>query len=328
MQSMEYRPLLSVIVAAYNTSKYIQKCLDSIIYQSCSDIEVIIVDDGSTDKTPQICDSYSAQDSRVKVIHQENHGLIFSRLTGAKYSSGDYIMFVDSDDWADLDMCKKLLTKAVNTNADLVVCDYIIWGNNTEKYTKCEPPCSADDLLHKIVQWKFPSVLWNKLYKRELAIKSIERCLGGGNISEDFLISVSCLLFSPTIAYVPEGLYFYNRNVESSLVLKLSSLGKSLYEGSNNVNRVYALLADKGIFEEYKYDFYRLILNIKTYLLNEGRVKEARSIYPEAHKEIIVFYPITNPLRWIYYGALNWGTLGWWCFCFFKFMKKHLIARV
>lgn len=324
---MEKSPLLSVIVAAYNTSNYIQKCLDSIIKQSYTNIEVVLVDDGSTDNTPQICDLYSAQDSRVKVIHQENYGVIYSRFTGANVCSGDYIMFVDSDDWIDLDICAKLLHKAEAANAEVVICDFMTICNNTKKVTKCQPPSSTKELLHAILQSRFPHTLCSRIYKRDIVLKALERCSGGGNISEDLLISVSCILYNPTIAYVPEALYYYNRDVESSLVLKLSSLGKSFYYGKDNIDMVHSLLVDEGLYEEYKYDFYHIIFEIKIYLLNEGRIKEARSIYPEAHKEIIVFYPISNPLRWFYYVALNWGTLGWWYFCFFKSLKKHFYCK-
>lgn len=321
------RPLISIIVPVYNTSKYLRKCLDSLVGQSYTNIELILVDDGSTDNSLQICNAYSAVDSRIKIFHQSNQGSVAARQTGIDNCGGDYVMFVDSDDWVNIDVCSKLLGKAEDTNADLVVCDFFNCNKNVDKYTCCNPETSSLKQLHKVISWQYPPVLWNRLYKREVAIKSLTNCTIGDDIAEDFLISISCLLLSPSTAYVPEALYYHNRDVETSLVFNLSSLGKSLLAGINNIDKVYSLLKDTGLFEEYKYDFYRLVLNIKTYLLLEGRIKEAREIYFEAHQDVRVFYAISNPYRWFYYAALNWGWLGEQCFKIYTSIKS-LIKRI
>lgn len=112
---------VSVIVPVYNTEKHLHRCVDSLIKQTLSDIEIILVDDGSTDKSGIICDDYAAQDARVHVIHQQNGGVSSARNTGLAAASGEFIGFVDSDDWVELEMYESLYNAMENT--DIVLCD-------------------------------------------------------------------------------------------------------------------------------------------------------------------------------------------------------------
>lgn len=115
------KKLISVIVPVYNTSMYLRQCLDSIKNQTLKDIEVIVVDDGSTDDSPAICDEFS-DDSRFRIFHNKNIGVSETRNFGIKEAHGEYCMFVDSDDWLDCTMCEDLLNEAVRSNFDLVIC--------------------------------------------------------------------------------------------------------------------------------------------------------------------------------------------------------------
>lgn len=112
--------LISIVVPVYNVEKYLVRCLDSIINQSIREIEIILVDDGSTDISGDICDKYALQDERIKVIHKENGGLVSARQAGIKVASGQYIGFVDSDDWIESNMFQSLYKEAVLNNADAV----------------------------------------------------------------------------------------------------------------------------------------------------------------------------------------------------------------
>lgn len=116
-------PIMSVLVAAYNVEKMIDRCMQSLISQSMQDIEIIVVDDGSTDETGNICEKYSKLDNRVKIIHHsKNKGLPMARKTGLKSAKGHFIKFVDSDDWCEPNMCECLYKIAVKQNADIVFC--------------------------------------------------------------------------------------------------------------------------------------------------------------------------------------------------------------
>lgn len=115
---------VSVIVPIFNTSRYLRKCLDSLAHQTLTAIEFILVDDGSTDDSGKICDEYASKDSRFRVIHQSNGGSAVARQTGLDAARGEYTIVCDSDDWVEPDMYEKLYRKAVETDADMVLCGY------------------------------------------------------------------------------------------------------------------------------------------------------------------------------------------------------------
>ena len=117
-------PKISVIVPVYKVEKYIHKCVDSILNQAFSDIEVILVDDGTPDRCGEICDAYGEQDSRVKVIHKENGGLSDARNAGMPHASGEYIIFIDSDDYIDVNMYEELLAAISSYVVDLVYSNF------------------------------------------------------------------------------------------------------------------------------------------------------------------------------------------------------------
>ena len=126
--------LISVIVPVYNVEKYIKKCLDSIIYQTYKNIEIILVDDGSTDNSGIICDVYKERDKRIKVIHKKNNGVSAARNTGIENANGKWISFVDSDDWIDKNYFEILISKIYNNDIDCILCCYNrVVKNNVEK---------------------------------------------------------------------------------------------------------------------------------------------------------------------------------------------------
>ena len=117
-------PLISVIIPVYNVEKYLRRCLDSVIAQTYQNLEIICVDDGSIDDSGKICDQYAVRDARIKVIHQENQGLSAARNRGLDAAEGEYIAFVDSDDYILEDMYKKMLDKLLDYSVDLCVCQW------------------------------------------------------------------------------------------------------------------------------------------------------------------------------------------------------------
>lgn len=121
-------PKVSIIVPVYNAEKYLQECVDSILTQTLSDLELILVDDGSTDSSPALCDQYAAQDARVKVIHKSNGRAASARNAGLRAATGEYVAFVDSDDWISPDMYEKML----QTGADVTLCDYVRFQGEKE----------------------------------------------------------------------------------------------------------------------------------------------------------------------------------------------------
>lgn len=163
---------ISVIVPVYNVEKYLNRCIKSIVNQTYRDLEIIIVNDGSTDHCGEICDKWREKDKRIKVIHKENGGLSDARNTGMKVATGNYIAFVDSDDWIEPLMYETLMKVLIANKSDIVSCGF-------RKVQKEEPRKESSE--HQLIQYDAESaleamitekgmhqVVWNKLYKREL----------------------------------------------------------------------------------------------------------------------------------------------------------------
>lgn len=178
MQGEKLMPLISIIIPVYNVEKYLSVCLDSIINQTYQNLEIILVDDGSTDSCGRICDEYALKDERVLVIHQQNGGLSAARNSGLDIAKGDYIGFVDSDDYIELDMYEVLLNFAKNNNLDVSMCSaYEVFpGKKVKKRIDCFPPFiteNIDEIINEIFINKRGGVavpVWCKLFKREVVI--------------------------------------------------------------------------------------------------------------------------------------------------------------
>ena len=133
-------PKISIIVPIYNVEKYLERCIQSLLNQTLRDIEIIMVDDESPDDCPQLCDIYASQDQRIKVIHKKNEGLGYARNTGLEIASGEYIAFVDSDDYVDINMYEKLYQIAQKNNLDTVFSNF----NTVDQHQN----------IHKVLQQK------------------------------------------------------------------------------------------------------------------------------------------------------------------------------
>ena len=165
------KDLISIIVPVYNVEEYLPKCLDSIINQSYTNLQIILIDDGSTDASGNICDGYAEKDSRIVVVHQENKGLSAARNTGIKLIAGNYVMFVDSDDYVHPDFCKCPYLCARNNNADLVLFDYEPVGSKRNKYKKPLSGCkSTEEAIDSLFTYNCQAV-WNKLYSSAIVEK-------------------------------------------------------------------------------------------------------------------------------------------------------------
>ena len=119
-------PGISLVVPVYNVQEYLPECLDSLLGQSFAAIEIILVDDGSTDASAEICDRYAARDGRIRVVHQQNAGVSRARNVGIRLARGKYLGFVDGDDWVDRDYCKRLYETLIDYRADISICSYYV----------------------------------------------------------------------------------------------------------------------------------------------------------------------------------------------------------
>ncbi len=204
---------VSVIVPTYKVEKYLCKCIDSIINQTYKNLEIILVDDGSPDNCGKICDEYALKDSRVRVIHKENGGLSDARNAGLETAKGDYIGFVDSDDWIELNMYERLVANAVKFDAEISVGGVADILEKDGEYTQFkttydgkinEYVLSKEEAMKKYFLGSWSA--WDKIYKKEV-FDGI--CFPKGEINEDEAIVLYLLDRCNKIAYTNEVFYNY-----------------------------------------------------------------------------------------------------------------------
>lgn len=203
---------ISVVVPVYNVEKYLSECLESIIAQSYKNLEIILVNDGSSDNSGNICDKYSEKDTRIRVIHKKNCGLSDARNTGIEYATGDYITFVDSDDFIDRQYIDILIKNMVTYNADISCCDYIrTTKRNYDFHIKKVGESTlleSEDGIKFYLKKEIVSA-WGKVYKKE--IFSILR-FPSGKINEDISTIFKAFINAKKIVYINNKLYYYYQN--------------------------------------------------------------------------------------------------------------------
>jgi len=210
------KPKISIVVAAYNVEGYIEKCLESLIAQSIKEIEILVINDGSRDNTVNIANEFTKRDKRVRVISQENGGLSAARNTGINHASGEFIAFVDGDDYLDKSMYENLYKKIIPGNIDLVVCGFKkVWLDEGASKLREKEYYFNKDLLNGDVLENFlckhdePFVVaWNKLYRTEI-IKENELYFENRAFFEDVGFMPRYLYFCNSIEVVNEALYYY-----------------------------------------------------------------------------------------------------------------------
>ncbi|MFA9375900.1 MAG: glycosyltransferase family 2 protein [Lachnotalea sp.] len=212
-------PLISIIIPIYNCELFINECINSIISQSYTNLQIIFIDDGSTDKSGTICDEFAQLDQRIIVIHQKNSGVSSARNKGLSYANGKYIAFIDSDDYVAIDFIEKLYHK-INFY-DIVISGYYRVESTglTPKIQENIPvTLSHDSLYHYVLCNNFlGGYLWNKLFCTEIIIDH-NICFNTSlSIGEDMLWIATYLKYVNQGTYIPEGLYFYRTNSNSAL---------------------------------------------------------------------------------------------------------------
>lgn len=223
--------LISIVITVYNTEKYLRRCLDSVVNQSYGNIEIIVVNDCSPGNAEEIIKEYSKSDHRIKyVTYEKNKGLFCARLEGAKIAEGDYIAFLDSDDYVTLDFYHCLLKSAVNNNSDIVIGKTVFEKSKTERYIRnfFESSFNFDTLEGDKIKEKYFTqkglcfswhTIWNKLYKKELW----DKCVPYYNkinthliMTEDIAFSTVLLYYADKITTIQNEAYFYCQNEEAS----------------------------------------------------------------------------------------------------------------
>lgn len=203
--------LISVVVPIYKVERFLPKCVESILNQTYKNLEVILVDDGSPDNCPALCDSFAEQDSRIKVIHKKNGGMSDARNAGIEVATGDYVGFVDSDDYIDENMYEAMLTEALSNDAQIVECDsYAVYKDDkTEVYKSCDYKLYTNnrDIIYDYIEGNgIQTVVWNKLYRKEI-IGDVR--FEFGKYHEDEIFTYQILAKATRLVHINKLYYYY-----------------------------------------------------------------------------------------------------------------------
>lgn len=220
---------VSVIIPIYNAEKFLVRCLDSVVQQTYENLEIILVDDGSTDSSDVICDNYGVNDKRIKVLHQENGGLVRARKAGVREATGAYITMVDSDDWISPDMVEKMLEKGEKYQADIVLSGVVhVWENHVSNLREVLPEGFYDLRDQECVVYDYFFIdkddntkrgirgnIWSRLFRRQILLENQLAVDPNITNGEDDAVFFPCLMQSHIIYSMDECLYYYRRRNDS-----------------------------------------------------------------------------------------------------------------
>lgn len=279
-------PTVSIIVPVYNAEKFLKRCLDSILNQEYADFELLLIDDGSEDTSGVICDSYAAADERVRVIHQANAGVSNARNLGLCNARGEYLQFLDSDDWITPNATKLLVEAAVQYGCDLVIADfYRVVGDRVshkgdiEDNTVMTQEEFAAHMIENPADFYY-GVLWNKLFRREIVEQYQLRMDASISWCEDFMFNLEYIRHANVFYALQVPIYYYVKT-KGSLVTQGMSLTNTIkmklmvFEYYNNF---YKHVLDEEDYEKNRLRVYRFLVDAA----KDGTV--APSIFPNSKK--------------------------------------------
>lgn len=261
--------LISIIVPVYNVEKYLPRCVSSITAQTYKNLEIILVDDGSPDTCGEMCDAMALKDDRIKVIHKKNGGLSSARNEGLRAATGDYIGFIDSDDWIQEDMYEYLMDGIQKYDADISICQRIVIKNNVESPVTLDKDYvyDTDTAIRKLLDEEIMNAVWNKLYKREI-VEGIY--FPEGRNYESTAVTFQYIERAKKVANLRYGKYYYLQRDDS------------IVHEKNIKNRSDWCLSHIDRYNELMkhYSSYRLqVLNDFYYMVI--KLSDAVSAYPE-----------------------------------------------
>jgi len=274
--------LVTIAIAVYNTEKYLRDCMDSVVSQTYQNLEVICVNDCSTDKSLEILEEYAAKDRRIKIIsNAQNSGLGISRNVGIDAAHGEYILFIDSDDWLDLTTCEKLISKAKENDSDVVFYSaYKVNGDEKKEWKQfCEVPYPLSLEDRKTLLRKTRPHAWFKLWKLEFMTKHGIR-FPDFRKSQDQKPHWMMCLFAEKVAFVGECLYYYRRyeTQVSQCTDKRLILQVDVYNDIEEYlkrEKIYSLYKKEFLqkkFEHYDYTFFNIDVQFREELLKKVKI--------------------------------------------------------
>ena len=242
-------PKISIIVPVYNAEKYLHRCIDSILTQTFGDFELLLIDDGSTDKSGRICDDYVSKDHRIRIFHKQNGGVASARELGIIQAVGKYSIHVDADDWIESNMLEEMYKKIYSEDFDILIADFYQEENGKRLYIKQTTDLtSSTDILKDILQNRLFGSLWHKMIRHSLYKKYDVHFIKGIDYCEDVLVLVQLLQHPLNVGFIGKAFYHYD------------------FSNLNSITRNYTL---------------------NTYYMRKGFVMKLIQLLPDTYTQII-----------------------------------------
>ena len=260
---MNNKCYFSIIIPVYKVQNYLRQCIDSVLEQTFTDFEIILVDDGSPDECPKICDEYAAKDSRVAVIHKENGGLSSARNAGMRHAQGRYIIFLDSDDfWSSMTALDEIYSTATAFNYDIIVIKYTKYYEQTEQYDAvvdhfCEDDFSGTQYLERLSQLierqLYDTCAWNKVFKRQM-METADLYFTEGIISEDLDWAARLSLSATSVGIIENPIHVYRKGRPGAITSSWKL--KTLFDIKDSILRCLAYPELGNQSESFKKAYY------------------------------------------------------------------------
>ena len=315
---------ISIIVPVYNAEKYLCRCLDSLLAQTFTDYEVVLIDDGSKDNSGKICDDYTENDNRFHVIHKNNEGVSIARQTGLDTARGTYVIHADPDDWVEADWLKKLYNKIIEEKTDIVICDFErIYSDKRVHYEQRPTSLHKDDIIEDMLYERIWGCTWNKLVRKECFNRYSVSFNPKMNLWED--IYVMCLLVAngAKVSYVPEVLYHYDSIVNQNSIV--------MHRNESHIQSVMIFIDELApILSDKRYDdgWFHVKSKIKEWIFIVKNCKyDIKDTYKEINKRYIqeaTKWPLSSTKRGVAICLQTNSLMGHLVYYSIRWIKKSI----
>lgn len=295
---------ISIIIPIYNAELYLDRCIASVVKQTYSNLEIVLVNDGSTDKSLDICQRWKLLDNRIKLYSQQNLGVSATRNLGLRKSTGDYIMFIDSDDYMFPDMCSVMYNKMKKKNADLVICGIqeefnFLWCPVKDIDYKSFYDFTKDFVYQ--LNTELLSPCWNKIYRRTLIDEFFNEDVSFG---EDLVFNLNYIKCCKVISLISTPLLFHEKNIEGSLVTKVDLKRLVDIEFVHREIMKFDVGNEVGIHDKYSRDINvyvrRLLSSNINFLLKKSILKEwIKESFIKKYPISTLFYTLSDRVLFI-----------------------------
>lgn len=325
---MNLNPLISIIIPIYNVAPYLERCIDSIIKQTYMNLEIILVDDGSTDGSSEICDQFQKQDARIKVIHKVNGGLVSARKAGIAEAHGKYAAYVDSDDWIERDMYHHLVTLMLQNNADIVTSGlYRDYSNNmVEEFDHLpegvyDPERITNEILPifmytgKFYEAGINIHIYNKLFERKLLLKHQLRVEDAIRVGEDAALVYPYILDANKIVVVHKCFYHYCIRQNSIM----ASGYQDEFKGYQEIYKIIKTQMWEGKYKKYKET---LTMQLKYFMIYVLLLKEPQLVICIDNGSLFPFHNVRAKDRVVLYGGGKFGST------LYRFIEEQKLCEI